>query len=66
MVDPATQNVTFLYELRKGACSNSFGIQVAKLSGIPDFVVKLAQDKSCLFAQKLKEYEKALLDVNKY
>ena len=64
-VDPDTQNVTFLYELKEGACSNSFGIQVAKLAGIPDFVVKCAQEKSSLFAEKLKGYEKALLDINK-
>ena len=45
-VEPNTQNVTFLYQLTPGACSHSFGIQVAKLAGLPEEVIEIAQPKA--------------------
>lgn len=59
-VDPQTHDVTFLYELTKGMCSNSFGIQVAKLAGMPEQVLELAKEKSSIFHEKLKQFEGAL------
>lgn len=35
----------FLYTMIDGPCDKSFGIQVARLAGIPPKVIKLAQDK---------------------
>jgi len=62
-VDPDTQDVTFLYQLTKGACSSSFGIQVAKLAGLPPQVLELANAKSSMFSEKLKTFEVALKDL---
>lgn len=59
-VDSQTHDVTFLYELTPGACSNSFGIQVAKLAGLPQKVINLAKEKSHHFSGKLSQYEAAL------
>jgi DNA mismatch repair ATPase MutS len=63
-VDEQTNDVTFLYQLRRGACSNSFGIQVAKLAGLPMKVLKIAEGKSKEFSEKLKVFEVALKDIN--
>ena len=35
-------NIVFLYELKKGAASNSFGLKVAKLAGVPIDVINRA------------------------
>jgi DNA mismatch repair ATPase MutS len=56
-VDPETQDVTFLYEFKKGICEESFGIQVAKLAGLKDEVIKIAKSKSSQFHEKLKILE---------
>ena len=36
--------IVFLHEVQKGAADRSYGIQVAKLAGLPDDVLKRAQD----------------------
>lgn len=43
--------VTFLYTLTDGACPKSYGINVARLAGLPDEVVKRASS----FATQLEE-----------
>ncbi|CAI2370907.1 unnamed protein product [Moneuplotes crassus] len=52
--DEETNNVTFLYRLTPGACSNSFGIQVASLAGIPESVLQKAIPK----AAEMKSFNK--------
>lgn len=39
------QKIVFLYRLKAGPASKSYGIQVAKLAGLPASVTRLAQDK---------------------
>ena len=43
--------VTFLYNLSKGACPKSYGVNVARLAGLPDAVVQRASS----FARQLEE-----------
>jgi DNA mismatch repair protein MutS len=38
-------NIVFLHHIQEGAASKSFGIQVAKLAGIPADVIKRARGK---------------------
>lgn len=38
-------NLIFLYTIKEGAASKSFGLQVAKLAGIPEQVINLAEKK---------------------
>ena len=38
-------NIAFLYQLTPGAASQSYGLQVAKLAGIPEPVLQTARDK---------------------
>ena len=38
-------NIVFLYEVKDGATSRSYGIQVARLAGIPSHVISLASKK---------------------
>ncbi|MAI57957.1 MAG: DNA mismatch repair protein MutS [Rhodobacteraceae bacterium] len=37
-------NVIFLHEVKKGAADRSYGVQVAKLAGLPDIAVNRARD----------------------
>lgn len=46
-------NITFLYTLGEGACPASFGINVAKLAGLPDEVLSNAKTKSTEFEQQV-------------
>ncbi|GLT42632.1 hypothetical protein SLA2020_166220 [Shorea laevis] len=46
------EEVTFLYRLTPGACPKSYGVNVARLAGIPDLVLQAAAAKS-------KEFEAA-------
>jgi DNA mismatch repair protein MutS len=39
------QKIVFLYRLKAGPASKSYGIQVARLAGLPASVTRLAQDK---------------------
>lgn len=43
--------VTFLYTLTNGACPKSYGVNVARLAGLPDEVIKRASS----FATHLEE-----------
>ncbi|CAH2072047.1 unnamed protein product [Thlaspi arvense] len=40
------EEVTFLYRLTKGACPKSYGVNVARLAGLPDYVLERAVIKS--------------------
>lgn len=40
------EEVTFLYRLTRGACPKSYGVNVARLAGIPDCVLLKAAAKS--------------------
>ncbi len=43
--------VTFLYNLTNGACPKSYGVNVARLAGLPDEVINRATS----FARQLEE-----------
>ncbi|KAL1198069.1 DNA mismatch repair protein MSH6 [Cardamine amara subsp. amara] len=40
------EEVTFLYRLTPGACPKSYGVNVARLAGLPDYVLQRAMIKS--------------------
>lgn len=44
--DAGVEEVTFLYRLTRGACPKSYGVNVARLAGIPDCVLLKAAAKS--------------------
>uniref|UniRef100_A0A0K0EKX1 DNA mismatch repair protein n=2 Tax=Strongyloides stercoralis TaxID=6248 RepID=A0A0K0EKX1_STRER len=44
--DPTDANITFLYTLTEGSCTQSYGFYVAKLAGLPDKLVKKAYSAS--------------------
>ena len=43
--------VTFLYNLTNGACPKSYGLNVARLAGLPDEIINRASS----FARQLEE-----------
>ena len=49
-----SDNIIFLYQAKAGAALKSYGIQVAKLAGIPEDV--LAQAKSILHGLEVKDH----------
>ena len=51
------ENIVFLHNIEEGAASKSYGLQVAKLAGIPVEVLNSA-------ANKLKELENGELNIN--
>jgi len=48
------ENVTFLYKFTKGVCPKSYGMNVAKLAGLPESVVRRAGEMSESFERHLK------------
>ncbi len=52
-LDPKNEKVLFLYKLREGKCSKSFGLNVAKMVGIPENVIQTAKDKADEFEENL-------------
>ena len=44
--DPGAEEVTFLYKLTQGACPKSYGVNVARLAGLPEEVVQAASKAS--------------------
>jgi DNA mismatch repair protein MSH6 len=53
--DEAKEQVMFLYRFEKGECPTSFGINVARMAGIPRSILELAKRKSLDFSTKLDE-----------
>lgn len=50
-------NITFLYTLGRGPCPQSFGVNVAKLAGLPDEVLSRAKQKSVSFEKEMGSIE---------
>jgi len=51
-VEAEIERVIFLYKLIPGECSNSFGLNIAKVSGLPGTVLKTAKNKAQEFETK--------------
>lgn len=45
-------SIAFMHRVERGAASKSFGIQVAKLAGVPERVLKLARQKLAILEQQ--------------
>ena len=58
--DKENNSIQFFYKFVEGICPKSFGIQVAKLAGIPDNVLARATQKSDEMAAVLIELKKGL------
>lgn len=43
IIDQNTKNVIFLYKLKKGECPKSYGINVARMAGLPSGVLGVAE-----------------------
>ncbi|CAI2370987.1 unnamed protein product [Moneuplotes crassus] len=52
--DPEEMKIKFLYKLTKGRCKQSFGIQVAKITGLPEEILYSAREKSKELSYKLQ------------
>ena len=51
--DEGNSNITFLYTLGPGSCPKSFGINVAKLAGLPEEVLANAKRVSSEFEDEM-------------
>ena len=58
-------NITFLYTLGEGACPRSFGINVAKLAGLPSDVVVKAKEVSTSFEYSLTSQSRKQIKMSK-
>ena len=50
-----TREVAFLYQLTAGIAAESFGIECARLAGLPGTVLQVAIDHSEKFKRKIQE-----------
>lgn len=57
-VNADESKVTFLYKLVEGMCPKSYGINVARLAGLPEEVITHAAKKSHEFEQALLQFSK--------
>lgn len=55
--DTSDHNITFLYTLGEGACPKSFGINVAKMAGLPEPILVAAAKASASFEAELSGVE---------
>ena len=46
LLDQASQKVTFLFKVKEGVCPKSYGINVARIAGVPESVLVKAQVKA--------------------
>ncbi|GAA0138288.1 DNA metabolism protein [Lithospermum erythrorhizon] len=53
------EEVTFLYRLTPGACPKSYGVNVARLAGLPDTVLRCAAAKSKEFEVVYGKHDKS-------
>ena len=56
--DTQQKLITFLYKLKPGRCPRSYGMNVARLAGIPDSIVQKAEIVAKNFEQEQKSKEK--------
>ena len=43
-INDQTKDITFLYKFKDGVCPESYGIEVAKLAGLPQKIINIARD----------------------
>jgi len=57
-IDHENEKVIFLYKLIQGECSNSFGLNIARITGLPKETMKVAKVKADEFEKNLniREY----------
>lgn len=53
--DKDSDKVVFLYKFIRGECPSSFGMNVARMAGIPDSVIAKAKRMSLQFKEELNE-----------
>lgn len=53
-------NITFLYTLGEGSCPKSFGINVARLAGLPEEVLQKAKSVSSSFEETMSSSTKSI------
>ena len=58
------QEASHHHQLAKGATSKSYGIQVARLAGVPKKCIELAKHKLTEYNQAQPAYQKELLQVS--
>lgn len=56
-MDTDEHKVIFLYKLTQGICAKSFGMNVAKMAGIPDAIIEKAAAQAEAFEQTHKTHD---------
>ena len=52
--DKASQELKFLYKFERGVATQSFGITVAKMAGVPSCVLEKAAERAARFSSNLR------------
>ncbi|KAI5848730.1 muts domain V-domain-containing protein [Morchella snyderi] len=55
--EDGSDDITFLYELGEGVASRSYGLNVARLAGLPERCLAVARQKSAQLEAEMKERE---------
>ena len=58
-------HVIFLYKFIRGECPMSFGLNVARMAGLPQKVLQIAQARSTAFAANLDKITNKAADAKR-
>lgn len=58
------EQVTFLYRLTPGACPKSYGVNVARLAGLPESILQKAEAKSKEFEETYGKHKQGLKELS--
>jgi DNA mismatch repair protein MSH3 len=53
-----TREITFLYRLTPGPAMESFGIECARLAGVPESILEIASERSATLSAEVQKYSK--------
>jgi DNA mismatch repair protein MSH3 len=61
-----TREIAFLYQLTSGAATESFGIECARLAGVPEPILRMASERSDTMGMQVEQVQRRTKLVTQY